>query len=268
MSRDMGNIRNIFDSHCHYADHAFDEDREQLLAELPGKGVELAALISCTLRDTAINSAMSQQYDWLYTTVGIHPEYASQVGDDYLDILRKTALDNPKVRAVGEIGLDYHYPGYDKERQIQVFREQIGLAKELGLPVVIHSRDAAKDTLDMVISEQARDAGGVVHCFSYEKEMAGRYLDLGFYIGIGGVVTFKNSRKLKEVAAYMPMDRMLLETDCPYLAPSPFRGQRNDSTMLTYVVDALSQIRGIPKEEMIRITAENAARMYRIDKME
>ena len=245
----------IFDSHAHYDDSAFDEDRDELLASLASRGVGNVACVSANINDIPKILDLIHKYDFMYGTSGIHPSDTAGLGDDDLAAVAE-ALKDPKIKAVGEIGLDYHYEDTDKPVQKKWFAAQIALAREEGYPIVIHSRDAAKDTLDMVISEQARDAGGVVHCFSYEKEMAGRYLDLGFYIGIGGVVTFKNSRKLKEVAAYMPMDRMLLETDCPYLAPSPFRGQRNDSTMLTYVVDALSQIRGIPKEEMMRITAE------------
>lgn len=255
------NIRNIFDSHCHYADRAFDGDREELLAALPGKGVRYAALISCDLHDMELNCALSQRYDWLYTTVGIHPENAGCVKDGYLDILRRAALDNPKVRAVGEIGLDYHYPGFSRERQIQVFREQISLAGELGLPVVIHSRDAAEDTLSIL--RELRPAG-VMHCFSYSAETAAEIIDLGMYIGFTGVLTFKNARKPLRALERVPDDRLLLETDCPYMAPEPFRGKRCDSSMIAYTAQRAAQLRGVDVQELLDMTCENAMRFYGI----
>lgn len=254
----------IFDSHAHFDDKAFDEDRAELLASLANKGIGWVVDVSAALKDIPNVLALAKEYDFIYATSGIHPsETAELTEENFTEVA--DALKEDKVVAVGEIGLDYHYEDTDKAVQKKWFAAQIGLARQEGFPIVIHSRDAAKDTLDIVMSEQARDVGGVVHCFSYEKEMAKRYLDLGFYIGIGGVLTFKNARKLREVAEYMPADRILLETDCPYLAPEPFRGKRNDSTLLTYVVDALCDIRKADREEIIALTAENAARMYRID---
>ena len=170
--------------------------------------------------------------------------------------------------AVGEIGLDYYWDEPERDIQKHWFVRQLDLAREVGLPVVIHSRDAAKDTLDIMKEQKAGDMGGVIHCFSYGVELAREYLNMGFYLGIGGVVTFKNAKKLKEVVEYMPMERMVLETDCPYLAPEPFRGKRNSSLYLPYVVKAVSEIKGISQEEVMAKTCDNARKMYRIDDQE
>lgn len=254
----------IFDTHAHYDDEAFDADRDELLRGMHENGVGYIVNASADMNDMPAIIELTQKYDFVYGTAGVHPSDVPELNDENLSVIRDMLM-REKIVAVGEIGLDYHYPDTDKPLQKEWFSAQIELARREGYPIIVHSRDAAKDTLDIIKAERAREAGGDIHCFSYEKEMAREYLDLGFYVGIGGVLTFKNSRKLKEVADYMPLDRILLETDCPYLAPVPFRGHRNDSAMLKYVVSALAQIKNIDEEEIIRVTTANAKAMYRLD---
>ena len=254
----------IFDSHAHYDDSAFDEDRDEILTGLAGNGVGYVVDVSAKPEDLLRVLELSGKYDFMYAAAGFHPSELEGAGPDSINDI-EAALDRPKTVAVGEIGLDYHYDNTDKPLQKKWFEAQIDLAKRKNYPIIVHSRDAAADTLDMIKAENARDAGGVIHCFSYEKEMAKIYLDMGFYLGIGGVLTFKNARKLKEVVSYMPLDLMLLETDCPYLAPVPHRGERNNSAYIKYVVSAISQLKNISEEEIIRATTANACRMYRID---
>ncbi|MEG7531012.1 MAG: TatD family hydrolase, partial [Hungatella sp.] len=195
--------------------------------------------------------------------VGVHPSETAQLDETQMDWL-KEASQNPKVVAIGEIGLDYYWDEPDREIQQFWFVRQLSLAREVKLPVVIHSRDAAKDTLDIMKEQNAGEIGGVIHCFSYGIEMAREYLNMGFYLGIGGVLTFHNAKKLKEVVAYMPMDRLVLETDCPYLSPVPNRGKRNSSLNLPYVVEAICAIKGISAEEVMEQTNQNAKRMYHL----
>lgn len=254
----------IFDSHAHYDDEAFNADRDELLSSMHDNGVGYIVDVSANADDMPKILELTQKYDFMYGSAGIHPSEVPELNDDNLSMVEEM-LRQDKIVAVGEIGLDYHYPDTDKPLQKEWFAAQIALARTEKYPIIVHSRDAAKDTLDMIKAEKAADVGGVIHCFSYEKEMAREYLDRGFYIGIGGVLTFKNARKLKEAVDYMPMELMLLETDCPYLAPVPFRGQRNDSTMLKYVVDAVAEIKQIDKEEIISVTTANAAAMYRLN---
>ncbi len=253
----------IFDSHAHYDDHAFDEDRDRLLAGLALNGVGKVVDVSARLEDIPRILKLAGEYDFLYASTGIHPSETGELTESNFTEV-EAALDDPKVVAVGEIGLDYHYDDTDKPVQKKWFAAQIDMALRRKYPVIIHSRDAAADTLDMMKALGARDAGGVIHCFSYEREMARQYLDMGFYLGIGGVLTYKNARKLKEIVDYMPLERILLETDCPYLAPEPFRGKRNDSTLIKYVVEVISGLKNIHKDEIIGQTAANACRMYRI----
>lgn len=254
----------IFDSHAHYDDTAFDEDRDVLLAGLKEAGIGNVVDISANLKDLPRILELTKKYDFIYASAGVHPCDVYELEEADLAKIEE-ALDDPKTAAVGEIGLDYHYDDTDKAKQKDWFIRQIDLAKRKGYPLVIHSRDAAQDTFDIMKSEKAEDAGGVIHCFSYEKEMAKRYLDLGYYIGVGGVITYKNARKLVEVVEYMPMERLLLETDCPYLCPVPFRGKRNDSRMLKYVISRVSEIKKISEEEVIRVSADNACKMYRLN---
>ena len=252
----------IFDTHAHYDDSAFDEDRDELLGSLKSEGIGLVVNACAEYEDLARIKKLTEKYDFMYGASGVHPSELSEMDDKkFADIER--ALDEPKIVAVGEIGLDYHYPDTNKPLQKEWFVRQIDLARRKGYPIIVHSRDAAADTLDIIKSEGWNE--GVIHCFSYEKEMAGIYMDMGFYIGVGGVVTYKNGRKLKEVVEYMPLEKMLLETDCPYLSPEPFRGRRNDSSMLNYVADKVAEIKGIDRETVIEVTRENAKRMYRIN---
>ncbi|SEL03721.1 TatD DNase family protein [Ruminococcus sp. YRD2003] len=254
-------MNNIFDTHAHYADHAFDEDREMLLSELPEKGVSYVMLASSSVEDTAENSALAERYDYIYAASGVHPESVDTTPADYLDIVTDTVKSNPKVRAIGEIGLDYHYEGYDRDKQIVLFEEQIVLAKKLGLPIIVHSRDAAEDTLELL--KKHRPAG-VVHCFSYSAEIAKEIVKLGMYVGFTGVLTFKNAKKPCKALAEVPLDRLLLETDCPYMAPEPFRGRRCDSSLIAYTAQAAAAIKGLEVQELLDITCENAIRFYSI----
>ncbi len=253
----------IFDSHAHYDDHVFDEDREEVLSGLFGNGVARVMNVSARADEIEGVINLAGRYDFMFASAGVHPSEVYGLAEADLKLI-ENALKNPKVKAVGEIGLDYHYEDTVKPVQKEWFEMQIELAKTYGMPIIVHSREAAADTLDIMKATGARDAGGVIHCFSYEKEMAKLYMDMGFFIGIGGVVTYKNGRKLKEVVEYMPMDRMLLETDCPYLAPVPHRGERNFSGYLNLVVDEISLLKGIDADEIRGITYDNANRMYKI----
>lgn len=257
----------IFDTHTHYDDASFDADREELLSGLFENGVGTVVNICADFPGIPGVLQLADRYDFMYAAVGVHPTEVYDLKDSDIEAVEgyvKAGLASGKVVAVGEIGLDYHYPDTEKEKQKQWFAMQIALAKKLKLPIVVHSRDAAADTLDLIKAEKAEEAGGVLHCFSYEPEMAKIYTDMGFYIGVGGVVTFKNARKLKETVKQMPMELMLLETDCPYLAPEPFRGKRNNSALLRYVAEEVATLRGMKAEDVIRITAENARRFYGI----
>ena len=251
----------IFDTHAHYDDRAFQDDRDALLKSLSLDGVEYVVNIGCSMDSSRKNIDFVKQYDFLYGTVGVHPDDVAHLTDhDMIELAQLSRQE--KIVGIGEIGLDYHYDDVDKACQKQWFAAQLCVAKKEKLPVVIHSRDAAKDTLDLMKAEKAEEIGGVIHCFSYGVEMAREYLNMGYYIGIGGVVTFKNGKKLKEVAAYTPLDRILLETDAPYLAPTPFRGKRNCSGYLTYVAQEIAQIKGIDVEMVYETTYHNALTMY------
>lgn len=253
----------IFDSHAHYDDDWFDEDREELLELLPQKGIDYVVNIGVDLQTSKNTIELTKKYPFIYGAIGFHPNEVGKMRDEHIDALRQLS-QNEKVVAIGEIGMDYHYDEPEKDVQAKWFERQIELAKSVKLPMVIHSREAAYDTYEMMKACHAEEAGGVLHCFSYSKEMAKKFLDMGFYIGLGGVLTFKNGRRAKEVLAYTPMDRVLLETDCPYLTPVPFRGKRNCSLYLPYVLQTMSEIKGITVEEAARITKENAMKMYRI----
>lgn len=253
----------IFESHAHYDDEAFDEDREALLSSLQGRGIGTVINIGASLSGCEATVKLAEQYSFIFGAVGVHPSEIGELNEENFARLR-TLCDHKKVVAVGETGLDYHYPEPDKDLQKKWFERQLLLARETGLPVIIHSREAAKDTLDMMQALDAGEIGGVVHCFSYGKEMAREYLNMGFYFGIGGVITFPNAKKLKEAVEYIPMDRILLETDSPYLAPQPHRGERNSSLNLPYVVEAIAELKGISHEEVERITEENARRLFHL----
>ena len=248
----------IFDTHSHYTDSAFDEDRDQVLDALPKEGIVHAVLAGTTLEDSAAGIALTRRYDYLYAAVGIHPETAGQQPADYLAQLERMAAD-PRVVAVGEIGLDYHYEGYDRDVQIRLFREQLDLAKQLDLPVIIHARDCTEDYVNILREMRPR---GVVHCFSGSAETAREVLKLGMYIGFTGVLTFKNAKKALKALAEVPEDKLVLETDCPYLAPEPNRGRRNSSLNLPYVAAAIGELKGVDADEVVRVTNQNAKKMY------
>ena len=253
----------IFDTHAHYDDEAFDEDRESLLQGMKQNGVDCIVNIGANMQTSRNTVALTEQYDFIYGAVGVHPSDVYDMTEADLETLREwSRLD--KIVAIGEIGLDYHYPDTDKALQQKWFIRQLQLAREEKLPVVIHSRDAAADTL-AIMQEHGRELGGVIHCFYYPKEMAAEYLKMGYYIGIGGVLTCKNAKKLVEAVEVIPLERLVLETDAPYLAPDPYRGKRNESAYLTYVVQKLAQIKGVSYEEIVAQTAKNAKAMYRMN---
>lgn len=251
----------IIDTHAHYDDKAFEEDRAEVLESMAGEGIGRIVNIGSSLGACKRTIQLMEQYDFIYGALGIHPTDSGELTEGDIEWLKEqSALE--KCVAVGEIGLDYYWDEPDREIQKKWFVRQLELAKEVKLPVVIHSRDAAQDTVDIMKAEQAQEIGGVVHCYSYSRELARTFLDMGFYFGIGGVVTFNNGRKLKEVVEYLPMDRIVLETDSPYLAPVPFRGKRNDSRKLSYVVEQIANIKGISLEEVQQTTTQNAYNLY------
>ena len=253
----------IFDSHAHYDDSQFDPDREELLGHiLPEKDVSGVINMAADLASCQTTWELTQRYGYVYGAAGIHPEEARDLPHDWLAQV-KGWLGRPKMVAVGEIGLDYHWlDACPKDRQQEVFGLQLELARELSLPVVVHDREAHADTLSFL--RQYRPAG-VVHCFSGSWETAREILGLGMYIGLGGVVTFKNARHPVEVAKNIPLDRLLLETDCPYMAPVPFRGKRNDSSLIAYVAERIGEVRGQPAEEILQAAEANARRLFAID---
>lgn len=253
----------IFETHAHYDDEAFDEDRESILNSLKDAGIEYVVNVGSSMETTKKTLELTKKFSFVYGAIGVHPSDTAELNEENLEWLRKAAKF-PKVAAIGEIGLDYYWDTPRRQIQKEWFVRQMELAKEVKLPVIIHSRDAAADTYELIKAAGPDEMGGVIHCFSYGKEMAKNYLDWGFYLGIGGVVTFKNARKLKEVVEYAPIEQLLLETDCPYLAPEPNRGKRNSSLNLSYVANEIARIKAIPYEEVIRITEQNAKRMYGI----
>lgn len=256
----------IFDTHAHYDDEAFDEDREDFLARLPKEGIAKVVDVGASLASCKKVVELMERYDFIYGAIGIHPSETAELEEDEERFQWvKEACRHEKCVAVGEIGLDYYWDEPERELQKKWFLRQLDLARELKLPVVIHSRDAAKDTADLLTEAKAEEIGGVIHCYSYTKEMARTFLDMGFYFGIGGVLTFKNAKKLREAVEYIPMDRIVLETDCPYLAPVPFRGKRNCSLYIPHVVEAMAQIKGISVEEVRKQAWTNAHNLYRME---
>lgn len=254
----------IFDSHAHYDDRAFDEDREKLLTSLPEKGIVGVVNAGASKSSIWKTLELSERYPYIYAAVGIHPEHAGELREEDMEWLRGL-LEGARVVAVGEIGLDYHWDHPEREIQKKWFASQLALAVEEKRPVVIHSRDAAADTLELMKSEYGTGRPAYIHCFSYSKETAREFLDLGYMIGIGGVVTFKNARKIKEALEYIPMDRILLETDCPYLSPVPYRGERNSSLNLPFVAQQIAKIKGIEPQEVEEITCRNAKTFFGIE---
>ena len=252
----------LFDTHAHLDDRAFDPDREELLDALPRAGLALVMNPGCSLTSSLAAAALASRRDYLYAAVGSHPDAADEVCAEVLEQYRTLCRDNPKVRAIGEIGLDYRYEDVPRAVQQRAFRAQLELARELKLPVIIHDREAHEDALSIL--RDVPEVTGVFHCFSGSAEMARQLADKGWYIGFTGVLTFKNARRAVEAAAALPLDRIVLETDCPYMAPEPVRGTRNDPRNLPRMAQKLAEIRGLPVEEIGRITLENGKRLYRI----
>lgn len=281
----------IFDTHAHLCDAAFDDEREAIIADLGAHGVGAFTEIGFDLPSSRAALALAERYPQVYAAVGFHPDHSDHLRDEDVETLRKMVENDAgtrkKIVAIGEIGLDYHYTREgilrraaasgqepdpeslataDPEPEIQkaCFRRMLQLARALGLPINVHSREAAQDTYDLIVEEHGYENSGIIHCFGYPVEMAERFVKLGLYVGVGGVVTFKNSRKLKEVVACIPIECIVLETDCPYMAPVPKRGTRNDPRNLPYVVEEIAALRQMDPAEVIRITTENAKRVYRI----
>lgn len=252
----------LFDTHAHLDDQAFDQDRRELIARLPQAGIGLVMNPGCSLASSRNAAALAREYDFLYAAVGSHPDAADEVTPQVLDAYRQLCRDNPKVLAIGEIGLDYHYEDIPRQRQLAAFRDQMALAQELGLPVIVHEREAHAD--GMAVVEEFPQVTGVFHCYSGSAEMAQWLVSRGWYIGFTGVLTFKNARKAVEVAQQLPLERIVLETDCPYMSPEPYRGKRNDPSRLPFMAQKLAQLRGLSTEEVAAITTENGRRLYRL----
>ena len=253
----------IFETHAHYDDEQFNSGREALLASLPDCGIGRIVNVGASIESTKNSIELAEKYDFIYAAVGVHPSEIGELNEERFAWLRElTKLK--KVVAVGEIGLDYYW---DKEPEVQErqrywFRRQIDLARESGLPVIVHSRDAAADTMQVMKEAHAEEIPGVIHCYSYSPEMALEFIKMGYYIGVGGVVTFKNAKKLKETVEQIPLERILLETDCPYMAPEPYRGKRNDSGKIPYIIEKIAELKQTTREEVERVTWQNAVSLY------
>ena len=252
----------LFDTHVHMNDPAFDADRDALIASFPEKGVALAMNVGCSLASSYDAIALAEKYPHVYAAVGTHPDAADEVNEDVIETYRKLCGLHPKVKAIGEVGLDYYYEDIPRDIQKKAFAMQLELARELDLPVVVHERDAHDDGMTMI--KQFPTVKGVFHCYSGSAEMARQLVKLGWYIGFTGVLTFKNARKAVETAKSIPLDRIVIETDCPFMSPEPFRGKRNDPTRIYRMAEALAEIRGISVEEAEAATFENGKRLYRI----
>lgn len=255
----------IFETHAHYDDAAFDEDRDSLLPSLPEAGIGKVVNVGASLASCRKTMEIMGKYPFVYGALGVHPSETAELNEENFAWLRD-ALLHEKCVAVGEIGLDYYWPEPDRDTQKIWFRRQLNLARELHKPVIIHSRDAAQDTMEILRQERAEEIGGVVHCFSYSVEIAETAVKMGFYIGVGGVLTFKNAAKIKEVVKKIPLDRIVLETDCPYLSPEPFRGKRNSSLYIPYVVEKIAELKQVSAEEVEDIIWKNAEDLYGLSK--
>ena len=252
----------LFDTHAHLNDPAFDPDREILMNGLAAKGIGYVMNAGCSLESSRDIVKMTEQYPWLYGSVGSHPDSADEVNEEVIEEYRKLCA-HEKIKAIGEIGLDYYYEDIPREIQKNAFRMQMALAKELDMPVIVHEREAHDDGMRIV--KEFPKVTGVFHCYSGSAEMARQLVNMGWYIGFTGVLTFKNARKAVETAASIPLDRIVIETDCPFMAPEPFRGKRNDPGYLPKMAEKLAEIRGISGEEAVAATTANAKRLYRIE---
>jgi TatD DNase family protein len=253
----------LIDSHAHLDDERFDKDRDSIIKSLKESGIELVINPGADVSSSIKAVALSEKYDNIYAAVGVHPHDVKDMDENTIELLRSFSK-REKVVAIGEIGLDYYYDNSPRDIQRKMFKEQLELAKEVGLPVIIHSRDAAGDTFDILKEAQDGTLRGVLHCYSGSVEMAMDYVDMGFYISLGGPVTFKKSRVPKEVAKAVPIERLLIETDSPYLTPEPYRGKRNEPIYVRYVAGVIAELRGMTFEELASKTAENAKRLFRI----
>ena len=251
----------LFDTHAHLNDPAFDEDRAELLATFRDAGVGMVMNVGCCLASSKDCIALAERYPWIYAAVGTHPDSADEVSEEVLEAYRQMCR-HEKVKAIGEIGLDYYYETIPRQVQQRAFRMQMELARELDMPVIIHERNAHEDGMNIV--REFPKVTGVFHCYSGSAEMARQLVNMGWYIGFTGVLTFKNARKAVETAQRIPLERIVLETDCPFMAPEPYRGKRNHPGYLMQMAQKLAQIRGLDVEEVIRVTTENAKRLYRI----
>ena len=252
----------IFETHAHYDDEQFDMDREALLLSMPEQGVGTIVNVSATYASCQRVVDLVQKYPFMYAAVGIHPDEVGSLNEERFQQMKELCKQE-KVVAVGEIGLDYYWDNESHDLQKEWFVRQLDLARELKLPVLIHSREAAADTME-IMKQYGQGLKGVIHCFSYSKEMAAEYVKMGFYIGVGGVVTFKNARKLKETVEEIPLTSIVLETDCPYLAPVPYRGKRNNSAYIKYIAEEIAVIKGVSYEEVVEQTEKNARDLYNL----
>ena len=253
----------IFETHAHYDDRRFDDDREELLQKMEEFGIGKIINSGASVDSTKKTVELAEKYPNVYAAVGVHPTDAEELDETFLEWMKEKAAWEKTV-AIGEIGLDYYW---EKEPEVQAnqrywFKRQLELAKEVDLPVIVHSRDAAADTMQILKDVKEWNLKGVIHCYSYSKEMALEFIKMGYYIGVGGVITFKNAKKLVETVEAIPLERILLETDCPYMAPEPFRGKRNSSLYLPYVVQKIAEIKGVSTEEVERVTEANARALF------
>lgn len=255
----------IFETHGHYDDEQFDEDRERLIAEFLEKDIDKVMNVGADMQSSRNSVELAGKYPHFYAAVGVHPSEVGDLTEDDMQALKQMTLENPKVKAIGEIGLDYHLED-DPPRDVQKkwFIRQLELAQELGMPIIIHSRDAASDTMEILKDMDGGRNGGVIHCYSYSREQAREYIKMGFHIGVGGVVTFKNSRRLQEVVEDIPLEKIVLETDSPYMAPVPFRGTRNSALNIPYIAEKIAEIKGVPVQKVYDQTYANALKMYKM----
>lgn len=253
----------IFETHAHYDDEQFKEDQDALVRAVHESGVHPIVNVGASISSTKTTMQLADQYDYIYAAVGVHPDEVEELSEESMEWLY-AQTQKQKVVAIGEIGLDYHWHEDEKHQELQRywFARQLQLAKRANLPVIIHSRDSAADTLKVMKEENAKEIPGIIHCYSYSVEMAQEFVKMGYYIGVGGVVTFKNAKKLVETVEKIPLERIVLETDCPYMAPEPHRGTRNDSRNIVYVIQRIAQIKGIEASEVEKVTEENAYRLF------
>src|SRR5690606_3767329 len=254
----------LFDTHVHLNDEQFKDDLEEVIARAKANGVEYVVVVGFDRKTIIKALQLADEYEFIYASVGWHPVDAIDMTEEDFVWLEEVAA-HPKVVALGEMGLDYHWDKSPKDIQKKVFRQQISLAKKLQLPIIIHNRDATQDVVQILQEENAQEVGGIMHCFSGSPEVAKQCLELNFYISLGGPVTFKNAKKPKEVAQEVPLDRLLIETDCPYLAPHPFRGKRNEPGYVKLVAEQIAEIKGLSFDEIAETTTRNAKKLFGID---